>query len=104
MSRHWLVIEGWEDGEDHPIWSIEHEDCPVDQHEGAKFEAYGCAVQWEVENVGIDAFGLPLSIVASWPEGLPTKPGRYEVEHWHEVHRGFDWTEHDTGLRLVEAS
>lgn len=95
MSDHYLVVE--EDG-DETAWYIEHpDDCPTrvvwagDAESGhPDVMGHACAYDYEVENAGADCFDGP----------MPTEVGRYLVEHWHTVSRGFDWTEHNTGVHI----
>lgn len=97
MTDHFLVVEA--DGPDETAWYIEHPpDCPQSvlfEGDGAGNDVWhhDCAYEWEVENAGEDAI----------EDGdLPTEVGRYPIEWWHEEHRGFDWVEHSTGIRIVD--
>jgi hypothetical protein len=80
-------------------WDVEHfDDCPTEklfEHDGAPCFAYRCGV-----GAHLDELGCRWSLRYS---GTPVDaPGRYLIEPWHEVMRGFDWTEHDAGLRLSD--
>ena len=97
MSDHFLIVE--EDGDEtaryieHPavsptrvVWAGDGEWCP-------DIMGHDCAYDYEVENAGVDAI----------EDGdIPTEIGRYPIEHWHEEHRGFDWVEHSTGIRILD--
>ena len=67
------------------------------------FEAleYQCAIQYEIDNVGVDAFGWKDADRARCWSAVPAV---FPIEHYHEVIRGFDWVEHDAGIRAVEAT
>lgn len=79
-------------------WEIVHPpECPTRQQwmHDIQWTAYECGVGYQVESIGI-RWSLHYS-------GTPvTKPGRYLIEAWHEVLRGFDWTEHDAGVVLCD--
>lgn len=97
MSDHFLIVE--EDG-DETAWYIEHPAvCPTrvvwagDGEWCPDIMGHDCAYDYEVENAGVDAI----------EDGdIPTEIGRYPIEHWHEEHRGFDWVEHSTGIRILD--
>lgn len=87
------------DSHDWADWEIEHpDDCPTEQidlGDGEIATEYRCAVGYQV-----DAIGARWSLRYS---GCPVDaPGRYPITTWHEVLRGFDYTEHDGGLCLVD--
>jgi hypothetical protein len=83
-------------------WEIEHfDDCPSEvigeDDAGNPFTAWRCPVGGQEESCGV-RWSLRYS-------GTPVeKPGRYLIETWSEVQRGYGWTEYDNGLRLADAS
>lgn len=78
---------------------VEHgPDCPVvrygmDPETG--WQEHGCAVDFHIQEGG-----------ARWLlkySGCPiTEPGIYMIEAWAETIHGFDYTEHDAGIGLVD--
>lgn len=94
-GQHWLVVteveheSGFDDmfGES----EVEHPpECVLDEEYGV----YQCAIGFEQLNGGDLRWILNYS-------GTPvTKPGRYPIVHWHNVIRGFDYTEHDAGVAI----
>lgn len=100
LDPHVLVLSYDEDGE--PEYDIEHhDDCPtVARYDGSVVD-YDCAVGYEVMCAGLD-YAFPAKPEHANPYGEQLAvPGRYLIEFWTETHRGFDYTEHDAGLRLV---
>ena len=96
-SRHVLIVTtvgepyGPFSTDEFAEYDIEHpDDCPMENGE------YTCAVAMEQMN-GCIRHSLRYS-------GTPVnQPGQYEIEPWFETYRGFDYTEYDAGVVLVDA-
>jgi hypothetical protein len=105
-DTHVLIVE-LEDSDDPEslMTDIEHPvECPRkfvrSYHRGLREPCddsveYECWLQYEIDNAGLFE-GLAYS-------GTPvTAPGRYLIAAWHEEIRGFEWTEHDGGITVLE--
>lgn len=83
----------WED------WEIVHnDDCPQETWEdfdGESYTHYTCQVGYESEQVetrwSLHYSGTPIE-----------EPGEYLIGTWHESYHGFDYTEYDGGICLLD--
>lgn len=87
-------------GDDDDFHTTEFEDYeivhPDDEPEIPTDGIYRCAIDFNLDNVGL-RFALQYT-------GTPvTEPGEYQIQAWAETIRGFDYTEYDGGIALVEA-
>lgn len=72
-------------------YEIEHPDCTYNE----KAERYDCGVAFNEAEGGV-RWSLQYA-------GTPvTKPGEYAIRAWAETYRGFDYTEYDGGIALVD--
>jgi len=97
MAGHVLIVRSPDP--DEPDWEIQHpQECPWKYDEVLDCWIYHCAYEFEIMNVGIDAF--------SRGEPFPKAPGRYPIEWWHTeyaVMGGYGY-EHDTGIAILPVS
>lgn len=114
-GRHWLVVEHHPrsdpdaDGhwlEDEHFFFIIHERCRVMFDPTARGPVWAdCPVMLELDNVGIDAFGIDASLTSGLSGGrMPVGPGCWEIECWSDYYPGEyggcgEW---DGGLRVVQ--
>lgn len=99
---HTLIVHVVGD-DDEPFHINDFEDCEI-QHpaeckqvhdEVLDADRYECGVSFNLENVGL-RFSLRYT-------GTPiTEPGTYRIQAWAETIRGFDYTEYDGGIGVVE--
>lgn len=105
--HHYLILEWAEDPDDGTFtdgldWHVSHPPTciPVmDESPLGPFWSHECAIQYEIDNVGVDAFGHDIDERARcWS----TTPAMWPIEFWHErIEIGWS-VEHDTGIRVVD--
>jgi hypothetical protein len=60
-----------------------------------EYDTYDCGVEWSRESIGL-RWSLHYT-------GTPvTEPGEYLIQAWSEKYVGFEYTEYDSGIALVE--
>jgi len=107
-NRHFLVVEEFDPASD-DWYEVEHpadcgrRDLGAPPEFGEAWE-YTCGVAHYEYEEGISSYWRHVDdpdTFADWTD--PLKPGRYEIEVWHERHRAGPWDpeEWDGGLRLV---
>lgn len=83
-----------------PLSTDEFEDFEIEHPAECKFEPeiedYKCAVAYQIREGG-----------ARWPlhyVGTPIEtPGAYQIQAWAETYCGFEYTEYDGGIALVNS-
>ena len=97
-DQHYLVLT-WAEEPDDPTfcddidWKISH---PPSCEWDSVLRGFKCALQYEVDNIGVEAFGwTPEGRADDWS----ATPAIFPIEHYHHVvHIGYS-TEHETGIR-----
>ena len=105
--EHWLIVAKWADHPDADLFDVVHpSDCPLENvgpEEGpSQYQTYACVVGEMVSNAGLDSYFQHAD--DKRPDMSYTDRvghGRYRIEPWFETYRGFEYTEYDSGLRVV---
>lgn len=106
MKHHYLVLVWAEDGKGMGTFSPELDysvshphDCVMERDEVTNSWVYTCGIQFDIDNVGSDAFDRTF-------RERPTKPGCWPIEWWvdtYHVDNGSHYGEEvSTGISIVE--